>query len=252
MQPDNFDTYMENFESAMECNYRCREVLQSTRWPTGAQCPYCEHTKMYRIYESWNWECAYCRRQVTITGGTVFHGAQIELRKWFVTVYLMAIDGISGVRLAQKIGVDNDTALEMLRKLRVVMQKRNNEMLARSLVHGTHVLFKPRSKPVIKAVVSIRDENGVPKINLQCQDNVSLAKSKVLLPEKMENPEQYSKFVASVIGHFQRASIGTYHRYSDRYAQLYADEFSYRFNAEHPAQMLFSLMQDVCKFGPKS
>lgn len=251
--PYDYNAYMDKFESALECNFRCENVLVTTRWPNGVVCPHCGNTKTYLMSESGVWECSVCKRQTTVTAGTAFHSTNLELRKWFIAAYLMATNpsGISAVQLARQVAVSPDTGQSMLRKLRGVMQESNNKLLPYARVHGTHVLHRPKGNPEIKAIVSIYDEFGVLKVNLQCQDPISVANSKVQLPQQIDNPQKYSKFVASVIGHFERKAVGTYHRYSTKYAQLYADEFAYKFNGLYPAETLFRLMTDICRYGPK-
>ena len=64
----------------------CREYLRSLRWPEGFVCPDCGNT------EAWAMEgglrlCKGCRRQVSVTAGTIFHRTRLPLALWFRAIW---------------------------------------------------------------------------------------------------------------------------------------------------------------------
>jgi hypothetical protein len=69
-----------------------RQYLEEIRWPLGPHCPRCEERE--RIYKlesaiasahrlrSGVYKCGGCRRQFTVTTGTILEGTHIGLEKW--------------------------------------------------------------------------------------------------------------------------------------------------------------------------
>jgi len=78
---------------------KARELLEKVRWPDGPICPHCVVVgKHYRVMPRKGsrspvrdgvWKCRDCRKQFTVTVGTVFHGSKIPLSKWVTAIYLM-------------------------------------------------------------------------------------------------------------------------------------------------------------------
>src|SRR5690606_16525667 len=74
-----------------------REFLEALRWPDGAVCPHCGHTEAYKITPKSNksktrpglYQCADCRKQFTVTVGTIFERSRVPLNKWILAFYLM-------------------------------------------------------------------------------------------------------------------------------------------------------------------
>ena len=80
---------------------RCREALASWRWPEGFICPKCggrEHCVLsYRCL----YQCNACRRQTSLTAGTIFDSTKVTLTTWFRAMYLITQtkQGISSIDL---------------------------------------------------------------------------------------------------------------------------------------------------------
>ena len=74
-------------------------------------------------------QCARCRKQTSITAGTVMHGSKLSLSMWFRAVFLMAThsDGLSASELQRQLGLGSyKTAWMLSAKLRRVMVDRGN------------------------------------------------------------------------------------------------------------------------------
>src|SRR2546428_2231960 len=77
-----------------------REHIEKIRWPDGPVCPHCgvigEATKLEPRKESKNgvrkgvWNCNACRKQFTITVGSIFEDSHIPLHKWLLAIHLLA------------------------------------------------------------------------------------------------------------------------------------------------------------------
>ena len=87
-----------------------RDLLESIRWPNGTACPHCGSVKVYRLEPKATskrpgrkglWKCGDCRKQFTVTVGTIFEGSHIPLNKWVMAIYIMCSSkkGISALQL---------------------------------------------------------------------------------------------------------------------------------------------------------
>lgn len=106
----------------------CLEFLFQDRWPEGFLCPDCGHDHAHFLPSRRLYQCRSCRKQISVTAGTLFHSTKLDLKKWFWAIYLMMSDkgGISALRLSKQIDVSWPTAQRMLRKLRTAMGHRDS------------------------------------------------------------------------------------------------------------------------------
>lgn len=78
------------------------------------------------------WQCAGCRRQTSVTAGTILHRTKTPLTVWFWAAYLMTTDkrGLSALLLQRQLGLGNyETAWVMLHKFRRAMVNVSREPL---------------------------------------------------------------------------------------------------------------------------
>lgn len=110
-----------------------RELLESIRWPNGIVCPKCNSDKgAYKLTHKADskkparegvYKCKECRKQFTVTVGTIFEGSRIKLADWLMAVYLMVSSkkGISAHQLHRTLGVTYKTAWFMAHRIRYAM-----------------------------------------------------------------------------------------------------------------------------------
>jgi transposase-like protein len=106
--------------------------LAACRWPDGFVCPQCENRSARELTGLRRWQCAACRRQVSLTAGTVLHNTKLPLTIWFWAAYLMTTDkrGISALLLQRQLGLGcYETAWMMLHKFRRAMVNLEREPL---------------------------------------------------------------------------------------------------------------------------
>jgi transposase-like protein len=104
------------------------EFLEGIRWPDGPVCPHCDTDRApYRLKSSATkrrlWKCAACRRQFTVTVGTIFESSHIPLNKWLLAFYLLCSSkkGMSAHQLHRSIGVSYKSAWFMFHRIRHAM-----------------------------------------------------------------------------------------------------------------------------------
>lgn len=105
-----------------------REFLEEVRWNGQPTCPHCGGTDAYRLRGDATrpgvWKCAKCRKQFTVTVGTVMHRSHIPLRKWVIAFHLMSSSkkGISALQLQRVLGIKNyKNAWHLAHRIRLAM-----------------------------------------------------------------------------------------------------------------------------------
>ena len=105
-----------------------REHLESLHWPNGAVCPHCgENERVTRLTAATAraglHKCNECRKQFTVTVGTVFEDSKIPLNKWLLGFRLMAGSkkGISAHQLHRSLGITYKSAWFMAHRIREAM-----------------------------------------------------------------------------------------------------------------------------------
>ena len=102
------------------------EYLESIRWPDGPVCPKCgEHERPpYRLNVKSSkrrlWKCRACRKQFTVTVGTIFESSHVSLDKWLLAFWLLCSSkkGMSAHQLHRMLKVQYRTAWFMFHRIR--------------------------------------------------------------------------------------------------------------------------------------
>jgi transposase-like protein len=116
------------------------EYLESVRWPNGPICPHCGESerKPYPLKSTTRklYKCAACRKQYTVTVGTIFEASHIPLNKWLMAFYLLCSSkkGMSAHQLHRMLGVTYKTSWFMCHRIREAMSQ---PQAGRALMTGT-------------------------------------------------------------------------------------------------------------------
>ena len=107
----------------------CHAALVDWRWPEGFECPDCEGRAHCIVLRGVRllYQCNACRKQTSVTAGTIFASTKLPLRLWFRAMYLLTQSktGISSMELSRRLGVTQTTAWMLKHKLAQVMIERN-------------------------------------------------------------------------------------------------------------------------------
>lgn len=107
-----------------------REMLENIRWNGQPVCPHCNSAEAYKLTPKEGsktrkgvYKCKACRKQFTVTVGTIFEGSRIKIADWLMAVYLMCSSkkGISAHQLHRTLGVTYKTAWFMAHRIRYAM-----------------------------------------------------------------------------------------------------------------------------------
>ncbi len=116
---------------------KARQLLESLRWPNGVSCPHCRRTNseckdVYRLEPKPTSKrpgrkglfcCAACRKQFSVTVGTVFEGSHIPISKWLMAIFIVCSSkkSISALQLGRMLGLTYKSAWFMAHRIRFAM-----------------------------------------------------------------------------------------------------------------------------------
>jgi transposase-like protein len=161
--------------------------LEKLRWRDGFFCTACG-----TIAEPWRQTrgrltCTACRRQTTVTAGTIFDKTRTPLTTWFAAVWYVTNQkhGASALGLQRVLGLGSyQTAWTILHKLRLAMVRPGRDRLSgRVEVDECYVgkgeeNYGGRStarKPIVAIAVELRTPQGFGRIRLRRVADVSSA-----------------------------------------------------------------------------
>lgn len=123
------------FNKQFSTDEACRRFLEQIRWGNRPKCPRCSRRKAYDLSHDFArpglYKCARCRREFTVTVGTIFEDSHVPLPKWFLAIYLIvnAKKGISTNSLSQLLGLTYKTTWFMAHRIRHTMEPINQRRL---------------------------------------------------------------------------------------------------------------------------
>lgn len=111
----------------------CRAYLEEMRWNGNPVCPHCGSAKPYRLNDSKTFRCKNkeCKKDFSVTVGTIFENSKIPLSKWIAAIYLLTghKKGISSHQLARDLGTTQKSAWFILHRVRFMMGEPSPEPL---------------------------------------------------------------------------------------------------------------------------
>jgi transposase-like protein len=109
-----------------------RALLEEMRWGKNPACPHCGGLEPYRIVarkpgaktRPGLYKCKACRRQFTVTVGTVFEDSRIPISKWLLGIHLISSSkkGMSAHQIHRMLGISYKAAWFLMHRLRYAMQ----------------------------------------------------------------------------------------------------------------------------------
>lgn len=135
---------------------QARRYLEKVRWPNGPVCPHCGNGKKAYTLKGKStrpgvYICANCRRQFTVTIGTVMEDTHLPIRTWLMAFSLMcsAKKGISALQLQRDLNIGSyKTAWRMLKQIRKAVSNIEDGKTFEAMVEidETYIGGKPRKK----------------------------------------------------------------------------------------------------------
>lgn len=151
------------FQNKFNTEEKCREFLFDLRFPHGFVCPHCGSTEYGYIKSRHLCQCKQCRKQTSVTSGTIMAGTHISLTLWLWAMFLFANDkrGCSAIHLMRELSVTYKTAWFILHRLRIAMSNREEKYMLDGIVElddtyiGASSHEKKRGRGTTKAKVIV-------------------------------------------------------------------------------------------------
>lgn len=157
--PTPDDLTLDKIQERFNTDETAREYLESIRWPDGPVCPHCQNSNSAKIWSivpnkdknirAGLRQCGECKKQFTVTVGTIFEDSHIPLRKWLVAWYLInsSKKGISALQIQRMLALGSyRTAHFMMHRIRYVLRDTifGNKLGGTVEVDETYIGGKPR------------------------------------------------------------------------------------------------------------
>lgn len=129
---ESYPRTLQAFEAQFASEDDCVGYLESLRWPEGFVCPACHAKAGVRVRKT-VWQCRTCRRQTSVTAGTIFQGSHTPLKTWLRAMWQVCSqkNGVSALGLMRVLGLGSyRTAWSILHKLRRAMVRPGREKLS--------------------------------------------------------------------------------------------------------------------------
>lgn len=114
---------------------KAREHLESIRWPDGPVCPHCgvvdsAYELKGKAHRPGLFKCKDCRKQFSVTVGTVFERSKVPLNKWLSATHFLTSGkkGISSHQIHRSLGVTYKTAWFMTHRIRCAMETNDTDL----------------------------------------------------------------------------------------------------------------------------
>ncbi len=127
------DTNLTEIQKHFQDEDSAREFLEQMRWDDNLPiCPHCKEKGAYKLTPKADsksrvrkgvWKCKACRKQFTVTVGTIFEDSRIPLNKWLFAIHLLCSSkkGISAHQMHRLLGVTYKSAWFMMHRIRHAM-----------------------------------------------------------------------------------------------------------------------------------
>jgi transposase-like protein len=111
---------------------KAREALEAVLWPEGPFCRHCGNSNPDLIAKMQGksarpglYYCNECKREFTVTVGTVFERSKVPLTKWWMAARMLnsGKNGVSAHEIHRTLGVSYKTAWFMMHRLREAMNE---------------------------------------------------------------------------------------------------------------------------------
>ncbi len=254
---------------------QAREYLEYIRWgENGVECPHCKSNEAYKLegktLRAGLYKCKKCRKQFTITVGTIFHGSRIPIKKWLLAIYLMCASkkGISAHQIHRQLGITYKTAWFMCHRIREAMTQNPEGFLKGEVeVDETYIGGKRKGKrgrgaegktPVVALIerggelragkvkrLSAKKLKGIIRQHVDTSANINTDEFRSY--RGLDNEYKSHKTIRHGSGQYVNGTVhtntlegwfsllkrgvnGTFHHVSEKHLDRYINEFVFRYN----------------------
>src|SRR3989344_4715351 len=222
---------MQEFMDRFSTEEACRQYLSDVRWADGFKCPRCSHTNAWKLGRG-ILKCKKCKRDVSVTAGTIFQGRHLSLRLWFQALWLVVVqkNGVSALGLSRALGIRGRGALGKVLILVAVEDKEKKgfgRIRIEIIPDASAVTLKTTIKKMVEPGSKVRTEEwkGYNPVAPEGYEHI------VMKRQSLEPGEDPTPLVHRIAALLKRWLLGTHHgRVEETHLASYLDEFVFRFN----------------------
>lgn len=134
---------------------QAREYFESQLWPDGPVCPHCGNAaKIYKLEGKATrpglYKCAECKKQFTVTVGTILHRSHITMKQWLVGFHMMnsSKKGMSAKQLQRELGLGSyEAAWFLTHRIRSTMDETPLAEMLKGTVEVDETYIGGKNKP---------------------------------------------------------------------------------------------------------
>lgn len=136
-----------DFQKKFPTERACLQYLAEKRFPNGFLCPRCNSSRGGHVRTRGLWQCKWCRAQISVTAGTIFHRTRTPLQYWFWAIFLVAKDkrGHSALQLSKELNLPYERAWLILHKIRAAMAQQDMLYSLNGIVEMDEAYFGARN-----------------------------------------------------------------------------------------------------------
>lgn len=263
----------------------CYAYLAELKWVNGYECRRCSATKYIKGKQPMSRRCSKCGYDESATAFTLFHKLKFDIDKAFGMLYEIATSkkGASSVWLAERFGVQQNTAWLFRQKVQIAMQSSKNHPLSGHVHVDEFEIGTPqkeqqgrsKSNNKVRIVLAVEERSGKSgRAYAKVIDDFSSASIKPIFEDHIDADadvatdgwSSYKAFrteypnlkqVPSNKGknfpmlHIQIRNFKNWlrgvHSYCDRkYLQKYIDEYFFRFNRRNHRESILDKLIERC------
>ncbi len=208
-------------------NDKARTLLESLRWPDGPVCPHCKNDgKAKSIYtitpkstsstRKGVYKCGACRKQFTVTVGTIFEDSHIPIGKWLMAIFLLCSSkkGMSAHQLHRMLDITYKSAWFMAHRIRYAMGEGPLAELLKGTVEidetfvggkGDHKTKYDRKTPLV-ALVQRKGKVRTKVVASVTQKNLRSCLAECMAKDTVINTDQAGVYIG-LHKHFKRHDV---------------------------------------------
>jgi transposase-like protein len=175
--PKNWDQFINWFHD----DEACLDYIYKIRWPNGFICPRCHADNTPYRLKNGTLKCSACRKEVTVTSGTIFNKTRTSLKDWFSAIWYITNqkNGVSALEVQRLLGFGSyQTSWTLLHKLRSAMVNPESDKLS-GLVEIDETFIggvvprksiknqNDKSKAVVLIAVELLEPKGFGRVRLR-------------------------------------------------------------------------------------
>lgn len=276
------------FEKQFGTKQACYSHLSELKWDNGYNCRRCEHNGHIKGKQPFSRRCTKCGYDESTTAFTLFHKLKFDIEKAFGMLYEIATSkkGASSIWLAERFGVQQNTAWLFRQKVQKAMQSSQNHPLDGEVHVDEFEIGTPKkeqqgrahSTGKVRVVLAVEYREGKsgrayakviddfssasirPIFNQHIDTNAHVVTDGWSAYKAFRSDYKNLKQVLSEKGknfpmlHIQIRNFKNWlrgvHSYCDRkYLQKYMDEYFFRFNRRNHRETILDKLIERCVEG---